>query len=160
MAVAGRELQIAERDLEAASAEPIATPDEVRGLAGNRDERLEVRDRLAGTIQSLEEVIERIEDGLIQPSDRVRIPPERRLGCTDELRAAGLDSVSDFLVVVSPEGTIDRIIRMESGRALPDSLDPELDDAIRTIAASQFEPSLLNGEAITAVYEVTFDCSG
>ena len=40
LAVAGRELQIAERDLEAASAERIAGPDEVRGLAGNRDERL------------------------------------------------------------------------------------------------------------------------
>ena len=62
--------------------------------------------------------------------------------------------------VVSPEGTIDRIIRVENGRAVPDSLDPELEDAIKTIAASQFEPSLLNGEGITAVYEVTFDCSG
>ncbi len=160
LAVAGRELQIAERDLEAASAEPIATPDEVRGLAGNRDERLEVRDRLAGTIQSLEEVIQRLEDGLTQPPDRVEIPPERRLGCNQELRAAGLDSMAKFLVVVSPDGAIDRIMRVESGRAVPDSLNPELEDAIKTVAASQFEPSLLNGEGITAVYEVTFDCSG
>ncbi len=40
LAVAGRELQIAERDLEAASVEPIAGPDEVSRLARNRDERL------------------------------------------------------------------------------------------------------------------------
>ena len=160
LAVAGRELQIAERDLAAASAEPIAGPDEVSGLAGNRDERLNIRDRIAGTIRSLEEVIQRIEDGLTQPPDRVRIPPERRLGCTQELRAAGLDSVAKFLVVVSPEGTIDRIMRVESGREVPESLDPELYDAIESIAASQFGPSLLNGEGITAVYEVTFDCSG
>ncbi len=160
LAVAGRELQIAERDLAAASAEPIAGPDEVSGLAGNRDERLNIRDRIAGTIRSLEEVIQRIEDGLLQPPDRVEIPPERQLGCTDELRAAGLDSVSEFIVVVSPEAMIDRIIRVENGGAVPDSLDPELEDAIRTIAASQFGPSLLNGEGITAVYEVNFDCSG
>ena len=118
------------------------------------------RDRIAGTIQSLEEVIQRIEDGLTQPPDRVEIPPERRLGCTQELRAAGLDSMAKFLVVVSPDGAIDRIMRVESGRAVPDSLNPELEDAIKTVAASQFEPSLLNGEGITAVYEVTFDCSG
>ncbi len=118
------------------------------------------RDRIAGTIQSLEEVIQRLEDGLTQPPDRVEIPPERRLGCTQELRAAGLDSMAKFLVVVSPDGAIDRIMRVESGRAVPDSLNPELEDAIKTVAASQFEPSLLNGEGITAVYEVTFDCSG
>ena len=62
--------------------------------------------------------------------------------------------------VVSPEGTINRIICVEGGREVPESLDPELYDAIESIAASQFGPSLLNGEGITAVYEVTFDCSG
>ena len=49
---------------------------------------------------------------------------------------------------------------VESGREVPESLDPELYDAIESIAASQFEPSLLNGEGITAVYEVTFACGG
>ena len=160
LAVAGRELQIAERDLAAASAEPTAGPDEVSGLARNRDERLNVRDRIAGTIQSMEEVIQRLDAGLLQPPDRVEIPPERQLGCTDELRAAGLDSVSEFIVVVSPDGAIDRIMRVESGREVPESLDPELYDAIESIAASQFGPSLLNGESITAVYEVTFACGG
>ena len=68
--------------------------------------------------------------------------------------------MSTFLVVVSPEGTIDRIIRVENGRAVADSLDPQLEVAIKTVAASQFGPSLLNGEGLTAVYEVTFACSG
>ena len=51
-------------------------------------------------------------------------------------------------------------MRVESGREVPESLDPELYDAIESIAASQFGSSLLNGEGITAVYEVTFVCSG
>ena len=51
-------------------------------------------------------------------------------------------------------------MRVESGREVPESLDLELYDAIESIAVSQFGPLLLNGEGITAVYEVTFVCSG
>lgn len=113
---------------------------------------------LLAAATAAERVVEDIGTGAPPTPERVGIPSAARFECTEELRAAGLVTVAEFQVSVSPDGEAETALRVVEGAAADKFMTPRLEQAIRSIAESRFGPTRLKGTRITALHQMTFAC--